>query len=170
MTTLEEGDLAISFPRGTDARKFDDATHGLSHCMKAVDFIIELTEPDRIFFIEIKDPDNPQVPPKSRKEFAKNFLAEKLDADLTQKFRDSFLYEWACGNVSKPVYYWVVIGLCTLTPVELLTRTDALKQKLPVRGPASGKWKRNMVENCAVFTIQTWNRSFPKYPIARMKP
>ena len=59
MTTLTEGNLRITFPRGTRARKFDEPeTHGLS-CMKAVDFIVE--ETDRILFIEFKDPDDPRA-------------------------------------------------------------------------------------------------------------
>ena len=166
MTTLNEGNLNIRFPRGTNARKFDDATHGLSHYMKAVDVIVALA--DRICFIEIKDPGNPQAQPRDKKEFARKFLSEELDADLIRKFRDSFLYEWACDHVGKPIHYWVVIGLDTLTEAELLNRKDALERKLPVRGPSSGRWKRKVVESCAVFTIRTWNRSFPQFPISRM--
>ena len=38
--TLTEGDLQIIFNNPLNARKFDDPhVHGLSHCMKAVDFI-----------------------------------------------------------------------------------------------------------------------------------
>ncbi len=166
MTTLKEGSLKIRFPPGTTARKFDDATHGLSHCMKAVDFIVELT--DRICFIEIKDPDNPQTQPENKKEFARKFLASELDADLIKKFRDSFLYEWACDHVGKPIHYWVVIGLDSLTDAELLNRKDALKRNLPVHGPSSGKWKQKVVESCLVFTMQTWNRHFPQFPMSRM--
>ena len=166
MTTLKEGGLEIRFPPGTNVRRFDDElTYGLSHCMKAVDFIVELT--DRICFIEIKDPDNPQVQLKDKKEFTRRLLAEELDADLIKKLRDSFIYEWACKHVGKPIHYWVVIGLDALTEVQLLNRKDALKQELPVRGPSSGKWKRAVVENCEVFTIRTWNRSLPQFPILR---
>lgn len=47
MTVLEEGTLQLVLPRGTQGRKFDDDTHGLSHCMKAVDFIIETSDSKR---------------------------------------------------------------------------------------------------------------------------
>lgn len=50
---LREGNLELELPPGAKGWKFDDAGHGLSHCMKAVDFIVEL--PDRLFFVEIKD-------------------------------------------------------------------------------------------------------------------
>ncbi len=166
MTTLKEGNLQIRFPRGTNVKKFDDSTHGLSHCMKAVDFVVELT--DRICFIEIKDPDNPQAQPPDKQEFARKLLAEELDADLIHKFRDSFLYEWACDRFGKPIHYWVVIGLDSLTDAELLNRKDALERKLPAYGPSSGKWKRNLVKSCLIFTMQTWNRHFPQFPMSRM--
>ena len=55
MTRLEEGDLLITFPEGADGRKFDGPEHGLSHCMKALDWIFELK--DRTYFIELKDLD-----------------------------------------------------------------------------------------------------------------
>ena len=61
MTTLSEGDLRLTLPASVNGRKFDDdEQHGLSHCMKAVDWILEL--PDRICFIEVKDPDAPAGP------------------------------------------------------------------------------------------------------------
>ena len=50
MTVLIEWDLKITIPGGITARKLDDdSTHGLSHCMKAVDFVIELN--DRVLFV-----------------------------------------------------------------------------------------------------------------------
>lgn len=36
MTVLEEGDLQITIGDAINARKFDDANHGLNHCMKVV--------------------------------------------------------------------------------------------------------------------------------------
>ena len=38
MTILTEGNLQITFPQDANVRKFDDdQSHGLSHCMKAVE-------------------------------------------------------------------------------------------------------------------------------------
>ena len=100
MTTLTEGNLRITFPPAANVRKFDDeSSHGLSHCMKAVDFIVELA--DRVLFIEIKDPEHPCARERNSSEFIDEFLDGKLDEDLKYKFRDSFLYEWACENTSK---------------------------------------------------------------------
>ena len=62
MTVLTESDLQITINDNVvNARRFDDRpNHGLSHCMSAVDFIVELAE--SYLFIEIKDPQAPQVP------------------------------------------------------------------------------------------------------------
>ena len=107
MTTLCEGNLQITFPRDAEARKFDDPkSHGLSNCMKAVDFIVE--EADRVLFIEIKDPDDPNAEETRRKEFVHKFFSGSLDNDLKYKYRDTFLYRWASGGVDKPIYYWVI--------------------------------------------------------------
>ena len=61
MTILTEDNLQITFPDDANVMKFDDdKSHGLSHCMKAVDFIVELE--DRVSFIEIKDFEHPRAP------------------------------------------------------------------------------------------------------------
>lgn len=66
MKTLTEGNLKISFPDDAKARKFDDSkTHGLSHCMKAVNFVVE--DKHRIYFIEFKDPEKPDVKKETRR-------------------------------------------------------------------------------------------------------
>ena len=43
--TLTEGALQITFNNAINGRKFDDQQqHRLSHCMKAVDFVVELPD------------------------------------------------------------------------------------------------------------------------------
>ena len=167
MTTLREGNLQITFPRDAKARKFDDgASHGLSHCMKAVDFIVE--EPNRISFIELKDPEHPRAKEAGRKEFIKNFCSGALDETLKYKYRDTFLYQWASGRIGKPIFYWVIIAISNLTASDLLTRTDDLKRKLPLNGPPSGAWTQPIVAGCMVFNIDTWNRRQPRFPLSRI--
>jgi len=68
VTTLRERNIEIEIPDALSGRRFDDWTHGLSHCMKAVDFIVELT--DRILFIEIKNPPDPaSLPPNAKGDY-----------------------------------------------------------------------------------------------------
>ena len=168
MTTLTEGDLRITINDSVlNARKFDDpAGHGLSHCMKAVDFVVELV--DRYLFIEIKDPQDPQVPSQGLNAFVQEFQSGQIDEDFKYKYRDSFLYEWASGRANKPIYYMILIGLSTLSNLMLLGRKRALEQKLPIHGPGASAWTRPIASFCGVFNIESWNRNFPDYPVTRL--
>ena len=166
MTTFTEGNLQITFPDNMKARRFDDPeTHGLAQ-MKAVDFIVE--DGERARFIEFKDPDHPRARSENRQEFIESFHSGRLDEDLKYKYRDSFLYEWASSNTNKPISYWVLIGLEDLDAAALLQRTEELKRKLPRQGPASGVWKQQIVEECIVFNIETWNQYLPNFPVSRI--
>jgi hypothetical protein len=166
MNSLVENNLQIALPPNAAGRKFDDNTaHGLSHCMKAVDFIVELK--DRLLFVEIKDPDQSGATAERRETFIERFLSGKLDASLKVKYRDSWLYEWAHGRVHKPVTYLVLLGASTLSDAELLTRTDALKRQLPVLGPNAQPWNKSFVEGCAVLNLAAWNKALPQFKVSR---
>lgn len=165
MTSLTEGNLQITLPPSVTGRKFDDGSHGLSHCMKAVDFIIEL--PDRLWFVEFKDPEHPDATAKNGKIFAEEFKAGQLDENLKYKYRDTFLYQWAAANVEKPAYYFVLIAISTLSHAELLSRSEDLQRKLPVSGPR-GVWTRQVVAGCHVFNIETWNMKLSNFPVVRL--
>ena len=167
MENLIERDLKVTLPAGTTYQKFDDGHHGLSHCMKAVDFIVELD--DRMLFIEFKDPDDPTaIDHKNPAESISEFLSGKLDADLYYKYRDSYLYEMASGRAKKPIYYLVLIGAKALSDAELLARTDALKRKLPVSGVKGNPWKKPFVAGCAVMNLQAWNKNLLWYSASRV--
>ena len=167
MTVLTEGNLQLTINGAViSVRKFDDDTHGLSHCMKAVDFIIEL--PDRFLFVEFKDPDAPIVPTQARAEFVESLEEGRRDEDFKYKYRDSFLYEWAAGRANKPVYFLVLIAQHDLSPSDMARRATALERILPQRLPRSVTWRRAIVDGCGVFNIETWNRYFPDYPVRRL--
>ena len=166
MTTLTEGKLQITVVGAISARKFDGDCHGLSHCMKAVDFIVELN--DHYLFIEFKDLQNPEALEKNRRRSIESFKSGKLDEDFKHKYRDSFLYEWMSGRADKPIDYFILYALDTLDKTQLTRRTDALKSKLPLRGPGGLTWCRPIVRSCAVFNIDTWNQYLPHYPVARI--
>lgn len=167
MTVLIEGDLKITIPDGITARKLDDdSTHGLSHCMKAVDFVIEFN--DCVLFVELKDPDHPAAQLVNRQKFLGEFLGGKIDADLTGKCRDSFLYEWGYERVDKPIHYLVLIAASTIGSAELLVRTDALKRRLPLLGPSGDSWSRPFVAGCLVMNLVEWNKRLPQFPVSRV--
>ena len=165
MTTLSEGDLRLTLPGHVAGRKFDGAEHGLSHCgLKAVDWILEL--PERIYFVEVKDPETPGAKEhKESNQFLQGFLSGNLTSDLVAKFRDSFLYEWACDRAGKPVSYYVIVASRTLDDAQLLTRSDDLKRRLPVGTQAD--WTRPIAHGCYVVNVAKWNEMFPQYPLSR---
>jgi len=164
VTTLSEGDLRLTVPEPANGRPFDDAQHGLSRCMKAVDWIVDL--PDRTCFVEVKDPEAPGAGDfRQSNRFLQGFLAGDLTSDLVAKFRDSFLYEWACNRIEKPIGFYVIIASETLDVAQLVTRTDDLKRKLPVGSPAG--WSRPIAHDCCIFNAAKWNEVFPRYPLSR---
>ncbi len=163
-TVFTERDLQLSIDGAVNARKFDDNERELQNCMKAVDFIIELS--DSYLFIEFKDPQHPQATPQARQDFINSIESGGLDEDLKYKYRDTFLQEWASGRAEKPIYYLVLIGLDTFTSSELQRRTDSLREKLPVERPAS--WTRPIVQDCAVFNLDSWNERLPNFRVTRL--
>lgn len=164
--TFKEGDLKVEFRSVFDARKFDDASHGLSHCMKAVDFIVERS--DCYLFIEFKDLQDPGIPAQNLQDIIQGFLRGAIDEDLKYKYRDSFLFEWASGRADKPVDYLVVVALDSLTARELVARTDDLNRKLPLQKSKSNPWTRPFVRSCTVFNLTSWNSNLPGFPISRL--
>jgi hypothetical protein len=166
VTVLIEGDLQITLPADAQGRRFDDETHGLSHCMKAVDFIVELSE--QVLFIEFKDPENPKAQTKAKDEFFNKFTSGNIDCDLKTKYRDSWLYEWAHDRVKKPVHYLVLIAASSLSKADLLRRTEALKKQIPVSGPQQKAWRQPFIEACVVMNLVAWNETFPSVPAKRI--
>ena len=164
MTILDEGNLQIVASGAVAARRFDGPSHGLT-CMKAVDFVIELT--DSYLFIEVKDPQDPAATQKRQERFLADLKSGKLNQALKYKFRDSFLYEWALDRANKPIDYLVLIALDSLTGPELANRSDALRRELPLVGPSSKPWARPFVRSCLVLNIDWWNRVFPQLPVSR---
>ena len=169
MSILTEGNLRFDFSAALNVRRFDDqATHGLSHCMKAVDFIVELQR--RTIFVEVKDPDNPNAKPANRSTFIQELQSGVLENQFTHKFRDSFLYEWASDSLRKPVHYVVLVALQSLTSADLLTRTDALKRVLPAGRGLPRCWARPIAGGCIVVNLATWS-SHPllgRFPVSRL--
>lgn len=161
---FEEGDLQITVNNAENAWRFDGPGHGLSHCMRAVDLIIE--QAGRYVFVEFKDPFEPGSTEREQQRFLGRFQSGGLDNDLTYKYRDSYLYEWASGRANKPIHYAVLVAADELTEEFFLTRTEDLKRKLPVDVPSS--WSRSFVQGCSVFNLPLWNRYFPDFPVTRV--
>lgn len=169
MKKFIEGCIEFDFSNALNAKKFDNKDeHKLSHCMKAVDFIVETDQ--EIYFIEVKDPDHFNSTPESRKGFIKNLKSDKFDNSIVQKYRDSFLYEWAADNIpQKEIYYILLLEMKSLDPALLLNRNNSIKAKLPVSGPAN-IWKRRIVDGFLLLNMDRWNKHFPNWRVARINP
>jgi len=66
MPVIQEGELRFTFPAGAGVLRLDGNSHGLSHCMKAVDFIVEFADfylfVDRqVFASQLTQPDFPRA-------------------------------------------------------------------------------------------------------------
>ena len=165
MTALVEGDLQLELPDTINGRQFDDADHGLSHCMSAVDWIVDLEE--ETYFVEVKDPDAPAAKAYEQNgEFVRGLLSGELDKKLVKKFRDTFLYEWPCERVDKPIVYVVILASSALESAQLMTRTDELKRRLPSGTP--GCWARPLAKGCIMVNLETWNQTFPELRLSRI--
>ncbi len=166
MKTFQEGDLEFEFPEQAVPRRFDDSkTHRLTHCMKAVDCIFEWG--GDTFFLEIKDPDNPKTQTRGRGQFENDLQSGVLNSNLTYKYRDSFLYEYASGRVRGKVHYIVLLCMKSLDSYMLTSRGDELKKYLPLEGP-SGPWQKGFVASCAVLNLEAWKRVFGQFPVRRL--
>lgn len=158
---LQEGNLEFNFIGALNAFKFDEQArshpnfHGLSHCMKAVDFIVEYD--DHYLFVEIKDPTDPARYGSER---------DKTDLirSLTSKFRDTFIYRWAENKLDKPVRYQCLVELDNAQTLYLMKQ---LKNQLPVNNKPSC-WVRALVEVCAVSNSATWNSTYSHIPVSRV--
>lgn len=145
--------------------KFDDSyTHGLTaYDMKAVDFIIEFS--DYYVFLEIKDPDAPDTRSRNKQDFINEFKSDTLKTILSKKYRDSFIYRWAQNKVDKPIHYYVLVCLNSLTEVDYNVLTDKLKKFLPQE--YNKAWQRRLADKCVVVPLKVWNAEFPNCKIRR---
>ncbi len=157
-----EGDLLFDFSETVHTQRFDDNTHKLSHCMKAVDFIVETKK--SIYFIEVKDPDNPRA--ENTVAFYSKLTSGNLTKNLTGKYRDSFIYQWAKNALNKPVHYIVLLAMESLDGASLLSQTENLRRNLPLIGSAS--WKKPIASSCVILSLDSWNQNFKQWPVSRI--
>ncbi|MBF0232700.1 MAG: hypothetical protein HQK65_06635 [Desulfamplus sp.] len=159
---FREGELEFDFSDAIHGFKFDETDkqsiyyHDLSHCMKAVDFIVEL-ENDYLF-VEVKDFNAPE-------QYDQPEQFRNLRNALKDKFRDTFLYRFAEIKVDKPIRY-----LCLMTLEDaLISRLMKEMRRVIPEGMASARWKTAVAKSCVVANINRWNHRFPKWPVCRIK-
>ncbi len=165
---LTEGELEFEFNNVIDVFKFDENNinapnyHGLSHCMKGVDFIVE--QPESYYFVEIKDPSHSDASEENKSKFKEKAVSGKLTKELVQKYRDTFLYRWAENKLEKPIVYICLVSLESPLVLQLM---NELKRQLP-EGEAGPNWQQGIVESVVVVNIDLWHRNFSHWSITRL--
>lgn len=171
---LTEGDLVFDFSAAMISDQFDDeATHKLSHCMKAVDFIVEWER--EFWFVEVKDPSNSKIPSEIKQNKLREFNAKignetLFSNELGPKVKDSFLYLHLSGRLPvKPIKYLVLIAIGNPDPALLLKAIESLKRSSCFLGPDKDGWKNSYLEEVMVFSEQTWNEKLKQCPVKRLQ-
>ncbi len=162
MSRLTVDDYEFVFPKALELYKFDEQDsanphfHGLSHCMKAVDAIVEL--PKTYLFIEIKRFDKRSALNKDNNGCKEEALDDLINR-LCGKYRDTFLYRFCQGKVDKPIKY-----ICLIDKFDknlFLRLRNKLLKKIPAGKQLQAKWGKELLaeEDLFVLSEQTWNRS-----------
>lgn len=158
---LQEGSLLFNFEGALKAFKFDEPDptiptfHGLSHCMKAVDFVVEYK--DYYLFVEVKNPTDPG-------RYAMDCDKNELIKNLVTKFRDTFVYRWATKKLDKPISYQCFVEVDNAQTLYLMNQ---LKRQLPTEKLPS-HWQQPLVRYCAVLNMATWNRTFSDVQVTKI--
>ncbi len=165
---LAENDLEIDFTNVATALKFDQKDAALAdfhdiNAMPRVDFIVEFN--NEIYFVEIKDPGQPNPADVGNTKLLKKIANGTLEASLIEKYLYSFFYRWAEDKLQKSVHY---LCLITLESPMLPPITEGLEKQLKLLASTSSRWIRNPLASCQVHNIDTWNAVFPHWPVNRL--
>ena len=167
--SLSEGEIQIEFQGVLKAEKFDDARHGMSHCLKAVDFLCDW--PSDLWLVELKDPEESAIPLKHQANSVAQFTRELSTEQyfrsvLAQKLKDTLLYlHLECRLPDKPMKYVVLVGLSSMDSAMMLNALDRLRKACG--DPKSGiPWRRGYA--VAFLNIEEWNKRFPHCPATRI--
>ena len=170
VTDWLENDLYFDFSNAQSAVKLDSNDHGMTHKgLKPIDFVVEW--PDQFWLVEVKDPENSNIPPqhqlRQKMDFAKKLQSGSLlKYELFPKFRDSLIYlGMDVGIPRKPLSYLTLIGLSSLDSAHLTYLSELLYQTEWLQGPKRG-WRKHF--SARVFNLDLWNRVFPHCPITRI--
>lgn len=111
--TFLEGNLLFKFSETQIFEKFDD-NKNVPQGMKSVDFIVD--DRETVYFIEVKDYQNPKAKPERRCEDYKMLLNACYEKDtiynleMGQKIKDSLLRKYALGEkiINKIVFLLLI--------------------------------------------------------------
>lgn len=167
----ETAELLFNFPDYLNLSKLDKQGVKLPVRMKFVDLVIERDKD--ILLVEIKDPSHSQSPDKERNSYSKRLLDNSvLTQELTPKARDSYLYMHLMERDHKPFKYVVLLGLDAFDPERQRAILVGFKDRLmtDIREESFEAWKRKYIADCLVLSVESWNKTFPDWPLRREAP
>ena len=151
---LREKKLEFDFTQALNVMKFDkEREPRMSHCLKGVDLLIEWE--DEVWFIEVKEPKSSQK-------------VENSINKASRQGKESFLYLYLNNRIdSRPLSYFVLIGIKDMSEQLLTTATEQLKRTICL---ANTKLIKNKyIDSALVFNEATWNKWFnSKCPVTRL--
>ena len=168
---LIEKELEFDFRDALNAIQFDGYDHKMSHCMKAVDFLVEWD--DEFWFVEVKDPSASTIPNQLRGRELTSFINKMKDKtlfsrELGPKLKDSFLYCHLQNNLpNKSLKYFVILAIDPLDHALLAHSIDQLRRYTCFLGPDNSAWPNRYIEAVAIFNQETWNKNLGHCPVSR---
>lgn len=165
----KKAELEFSFPEELKWEELDKQGVKLPESMKLVDLVIE--RENDILLVEIKDPSHSKSPRLEQNKYYKRLLDNSvLTKELTPKARDSYLFLHLMKRDEKPIRYIVIIGLDAFDSSQQKALLATFKDRLlaDIRCEAYEPWKRKHIADCLVFSVETWNETFPKWPVTRL--
>jgi len=167
----ETAELLFNFPDRLNWSELDKQGVKLPVQMKFVDLVIE-REKD-ILLVEIKDPSHSRCTDQERKRYFKRLSDNSvLTQELTPKARDSYLYMHLMERDLKPFKYVVLLGLDAFNPEHQKAIMFGFKDRLlaDIREESFEAWKRKHIADCVVLSVESWNKTFPDWPLRREAP
>ena len=165
----QNADLEFSFPDELAWHELDRQGVRLPVQMKFVDLVIERGKD--VLLVEIKDPSNKRAPAAERQSYFKRLLDNSIvTQELTPKARDSYTFLHLMERDGKPFKYVVLIGLDAFDPAQQKALLTGFKDRLlaDIRCETDTPWRRHHIADCVVLSVDTWNKTFADWPVARV--
>ena len=165
----ENAELLFKFPDELRWDELDKQGVKLPVHVKFVDIVIE--RDSDVLLVEIKDPSHSKSPDKERNRYLKRLSDNSvLTQELTPKARDSYSFLHLMERDGKPFKYIVLVGLDAFDPTQQKAVLAGFKDRLManIRCEAYEAWKRKHIADCAVLSVETWNETFPNWPVTRL--
>ena len=149
-------------------RKIDKEALTYSHCMKNVDFIIDLDSINILIFLEIKNYKklfNDLKTEQEKEDFFSKFNyskpndKESYSYEFIQKARDTFIREYSSNKINnKKIHYYIIINVPDNSESRLITMEKELENNLPLLEKIDDKlYIKPFIHTCNIFYSNTWN-------------